>query len=127
MAFNPAALVSQLHDGEQHVLDRGGIILHGEAFVPVRVDPPGEHADRRRGGFRHGRIDDFAKPLQDGGIVHGDQARGLPVAAGRRVQAGLHNGFQVGPRDGRGLVFSPVAVTAADRVQNVHSDISFFG
>ena len=108
VAFVPAALIAEIGDGEEHVFDRRGIIVHGKTSVAVGDDTPRKHADGCGRGFSDGRIDHGVKLFKDFGVVHGDQARRLLVASARRGEACLHNEGKMLAGNGRRKIFSAV-------------------
>ena len=125
MAFVPAALVSQFDDSQQHILDCGGIILHGEALVPISHDPSGQDTDGGGSGLANVRGDDAVELLQSFRIVECDEARRLLIAAGGRGEAGFHDPGEVCAGHGGAFEFASVAVAAQNSIYDIHSDFSF--
>ena len=123
MAFVPATLVSQFDDSQQHILDCGGIILHGEALVPIGRDPSGQDTDGGGGGLANVRGDDAVELLQSFRIVDRDEARRLLIAAGGRGEAGFHDPGEVCAGHRGAFEFASVAVAAQDGVYDIHSGV----
>ncbi|MPN35614.1 hypothetical protein SDC9_183112 [bioreactor metagenome] len=91
-----------------------------EAAVAVRDDPPRQDADHRRCAERHRRIDHAVEPVDERRVVHGDQADGLLVAAGRGGDSGFQDQFQVFAGNRGVFVCSPVTRPLHDGGNDIH-------
>ena len=120
VTLEPAALVSQLDDGKQHILDGGGIVLHRKASVAVGVYPLGQHAYGGGSGLPRGGCDNVVQPCEHIPVINSYKAGGLLVAARRRGEPRFHNGDKILSRYGLGLILPAVAVAGGDSFQNVH-------
>ena len=120
LPFNPAALVAQRDGGKQDVFDCGGVVLHKIGAVAVGDDAPREHENHRGCGSPDVRFGEVVELAQQGGIVHGDQARGLLVAAGGRGKPRLQQLPEVFARDGGWGVFAAVAGAGEDGGEGWH-------
>ena len=124
LPFDPATLVAEGDGGEEDVFDGGGVVLHEIGAVAVGDDAPREHEDHRGGSLADAGFGEGVELLQEGGIVHGDEARRLLVAAGGRGNARLQQLPEVFARDGGGVIFSAVAGAGEDGGEGLHFDSS---
>lgn len=120
LPFNPAALVAKGDGGEEDVFDRGGVVLHKIGAVAVGDDAPREHEDHCGGCFADAGFGDGVELIEQRGVVHGDEARRLLVAAGGRGNARLQQLPEVFARDGGGVVFAAVAGAGEDGGEGGH-------
>lgn len=120
LPFNPAALVAEGDGGEEDVFDRGGVVLHEIGAVAIGDDAPREHEDHCGGCFADAGFGDGVELIEQRGVVHGDEARRLLVAAGGRGNARLQQLPEVFARDGGGVVFAAVAGAGEDGGEGGH-------
>ena len=125
VAFDPAALVAEGNRGKEDVFNRGGVVLHEIGAVAVGDDAAREHEDHRGRGLADAGVGEGIELFQQRWIVHGDQARGLLVAAGGRGKARRQQLPEVFARDGGGGVFAAVAGAGEDGGEGWHGDAPY--
>ena len=120
MAFNPAALIAQRHNSQQHILNSRSIVLHCKASSTIGGNPLRKHTDHGRSRFPDGRLDHRPQLFQRIRVIHRDQAGRLLVASRRRCKARPQDGQQVIPRHRFRLIPPPVACPKLNRFQRIH-------
>ena len=123
MPFDPAALVAEGDGGDEDVFDCGGVILNEKRAVAVGDDAPREHENHRGGCLADAGVGEGVELFEQDGIVHGDEARRLLVAAGGRGIARLQQLPEVFARDGGGVVFAAVAGAGEDGGEGGHGGL----
>ena len=121
MSFIPAALVSQIHDGEQHVLNGGRIILYGKAFITICTDPLRQHTNGCRSSISDRGLNHIMKPFQNLRVVHGNETSCLLVAAGRGRNTGLQDFYQILSWHRYCLELPPIAMPVVNCICDVQS------
>lgn len=120
VALVPAALIAKLDYCKEHIFNGCGIILNCEAFISISIYPSGQDAYCGRCRFTYGGIYHALQLFQYLRVVYCDKACGLLIAAGGSVQTCFHNGNKVLSRNGNRLIFSSVAVSAANYIYCTH-------
>ena len=120
MALVPAALIPKRFHRQKHVLDRCGIVLCGEASIPIGIHSFGQNTDRGRSCLCYRRVDHSMQPLKNMRIINCNQAGCLHVASGWCSESRFQNCDQILSRHRFISVFSAVAVTVHDRFYDIH-------
>lgn len=121
--FDPAALVAEGDGGDEDVFDCGGVILNEKRAVAVGNDAPREHENHRGGCLADAGVGEGIELFEQDGIVHGDEARRLLVAAGGRGIARLQQLPEVFARDGGGVISAAVAGAGEDGGEGWHGGL----
>ncbi len=119
----PDAGIAQRRDGQQHVLRGRRTVFHAkeQALVTLRGPAGRDAGDHGAGALQHAALRVNGRQLgQLGRVVNHHKARALPVIARRGLDPRLHDAPKVVARHRLIQHWPAVAVTACDRVKEIH-------